>query len=313
MARIKLNTNLSPLKNTLEAIIAKDADEGPNSVIKAYIAEQEIDLQTDLTTLQAAIVHHNNQLTFKRQSESFVERRNNTMKPVVTHLRGIAQFLKKLYAPAFVQLGNWGFHVLRTGKVILPRNVDDRHKLIEAIKEKHDSYTTSASPLLAYLIEQEIDLADDASKMAEAASYHQQSEAKSKEAESETEQRNEAAQPVIKNIRGIADFLLKIYRNNPHALAAWGIAVEASPRKAREQTSKINPEQKKTITGVVIGETINNIGPDAVHIYKARKIAGTPVVLPPNKGFQVPKGFSVITIVNPSSTQKAVIKVWVNK
>ena len=57
---------------------------------------------------------------------------------------------------------------------------------------------------------------------------------------------------------------------------------------------------KITLKGIVIGGTITNNGTEDIHLYKGKTTTGNPIILKPGEKHGVTKGFSIITISNPS-------------
>jgi len=70
--------------------------------------------------------------------------------------------------------------------------------------------------------------------------------------------------------------------------------------KAKVMTSTIKLQDKLTLKGIIIGSTIENLGAEAVHLYKGKTTTGNPIIIPAGGKFGVPKGHSIITVSNPS-------------
>lgn len=313
MSRVIIEPSIPALIKLVEKVDAKDHDDGAASPVRPYREKKNIVFADVLTDLNKAVTYHHNQITFSQQSENLIELRNNKMKPVMEHATGCIQFLKIYYEPNFKDLGDWGANITNSGKVIIPTDIYERDTLVTALRVQHDTYPAGSSPLQPYLTKHGIDLGADVSAMAEAIAYHEEAKTKADEAENNTELRNNIVEPTIKMLRGIAEMLLKLYADNPRGICAWGFSVDDNPQKPTEQTSRLDLLTKRTYTSVKIGGLVTNLSKFDIHLYKGKEMIGDPIIIQPNKQFGVPKGYSTLTIYNPSTLSKAVVKIEVNK
>jgi hypothetical protein len=98
---------------------------------------------------------------------------------------------------------------------------------------------------------------------------------------------------------------MKLYPDNPRALGAFGFTVDEAGAKPKLQTTKIKLSDKITIKAVIIGTTLSNIGTVDLHLYKGSSTSGNPIIIHAGESYGITKGFSTITISNPSNTTEA--------
>ena len=104
---------------------------------------------------------------------------------------------------------------------------------------------------------------------------------------------------------------MKLYQDNEKALGMWGFTVDHSPQQPRVRTTKLKLGEKITTNGVVLGSTLSNIGETDVHVYAGKTTTGTPCIVHKGEQLGMQKGFSSITVVNPSVLQEAKFTVLV--
>ena len=111
----------------------------------------------------------------------------------------------------------------------------------------------------------------------------------------------------------IGSFLMKLYKGNEKALGSWGFVVDNSRQKPKLRTTKLKLSEQKTVNGVLIGSTLTNTGLGDLHLYKGKSTSGTPVIIHMGEKFGITKGYSSITVVNPSMTITGVFTVLVSR
>ena len=90
------------------------------SPLLTYITENLISLTVDATSSAAALAKQTSFDTFKLDSEKAREKRDTKMAPIVSHLKTIISFLKKLYPNDLKTLGDYGITVVEAVKVKKP-------------------------------------------------------------------------------------------------------------------------------------------------------------------------------------------------
>ncbi len=168
MPHINYPTDFTGQTTLLMAIKEKVDADGEDSPLLAMLTSKGIDLDKDLIECNKAINNNKLFLAAEKRSHKLCQQRNTLMKPIMKHLRGSFQFLKSLFTPSFKELGDWGGTITVNGKINYPSGTESRIILFNLMKAKHDSYTISPSPLLAYLTESKIDLEIDAANGATA-------------------------------------------------------------------------------------------------------------------------------------------------
>ena len=157
-----------------------------------------------------------------------------------------------------------------------------------------------------------IDPAALAAAVALAVDYEGEASHNRNHAQSEIELRNEKLAPVLDHLRSIGAYLMEFYSDNPRQVGLWGFMVDEMAAKPTERTTKIKLLDKATIGSVIIGGNLTNVGEVDVHLFKGKATVGNPVILSPGSVFGVPKGYSTLTVSNPSPLKTATIKVLVS-
>jgi len=255
----------------------------------------------DVNAASNAQTHETSRALLSRQSENYRQLRDNNFTRPWSHLTGCVQFLKQFYKGNTKELGNWGIAITDGGKINSPAAFIDRSLAFNSFTEKHNSYPAGTSPLQPYLDQQAIDLTGDAVFVSAALSNNNDFVTAAQQSENETELRNQLWQPVLEHIKTIGNFLMKLYSNNPKALGAWGFVVDDSPKKPGLRTSKVKPGETVLFNGLIIGGTLTNIGSGEIHVYRGKTTSGSPAIIHAGEQFGVIKGYSTITVVNPSS------------
>lgn len=313
MARLLFPESYLAQRKLFQAIFDKDDADGSASVIRQYLEENGIVLNDDKDDGDSADAHNAAHLLLVAQAENHTQLRNLRFKPVYENMKGGLQFLKKLFGKNFAKLGNWGVHVTTTGRLIYPEDVSKQIALFVLYYQKHISFTTPPSPLTPYLTTNSIDIAADKAKADAAFDNNDKAKEKARLAEAETQDRDNLWLPVVAHMKGIGQFLMKLYDKNTKALGEWGFVVDDSPKKPKEMTTKIKLLETVTINGAIIGGTFTNLGPVDLHLYKGKTTLGTPVIVPTNGLHGIAKGFSIITVVNPNSLEGGRFKVLRSK
>ncbi len=287
----------------------KHEADASNSVLKPFIFAQKFDLNNDGVAGTAAQAHEKSRLILTRQSQNFSELRDIKFNPVFDHVKDCLQFLKILLKPNYKALGDWGAPVDTNGKIAYPANFIERTNIFKTLKAKHDTYAQGESPLAIYLDQNNIDLSNDENQVNAALNFHNLFQTTAKAAENETEQRDLLWEPVNSHLHQIGEYLKKLSADNTKTLGLWGFTVDSSPRAPKERTSTIKPGEKMTTAGVVLGSTLTNIGKTDLHIYSGKSTVGNPVIIQPAQSFGILKGYSIITVSNPSTLEKGLFKV----
>lgn len=308
MARLIIPDDFPSQKKLFEAIAAENQSQGTDSVLTAYLTENGINIK-NLTAANSAQTLDDSRQVLVKQSTNYTQLRNITFDPIVAHLKSEVQFLKTFYKTNPKQLGEWGITVVGDSKITYPANFLDLAQVATLFFDKHLSYASNTSPLQAFVTKNNISVQADRDAIDTAIGYHNSLVRTLAEAENATEQRNLIWLPILENIRGIGNFLMKLYPENPRALGAWGFTIDQSTTKPKDVVTKIKLSDKTTLKGVVIGGTLKNIGMVDVHVYKGSTTAGNPIIIHPNESFGIAKGFSTITVSNPSTTTEAKVSV----
>lgn len=312
MARLIIPADFASQRTLLTNIVSQNNELGTSSPLTAYLPQQNIVLADDVTAGNTAQTHETSRALLSKQSENFSQLRDNAFEIAWKHLTGMAQFLKKFYKGNTKELGNWGLPVIESGKIKYPAAFGERVTIFNAVVEKHRQLG-AASPLQPYLDENKINLDADSNLVVQATKANANFIAAAAESENETQLRNNTWSPVLQHLRDIGGFLMEVFVNNPKALGKWGFVVDDSPQKSKLRTTKLKLGETRVIMSVTLGSTLTNTGKTDVHVYKGKTTKGTPFIIHAAEQLGMQKGFSTITVVNPSATETAILTVMVNR
>ncbi|MEP6466457.1 MAG: hypothetical protein ABJB05_09125 [Parafilimonas sp.] len=305
MARLIIPDDFTSQLTLLNNIAAQNTALGANSPITSFLTQQGIVLTADVAAGNTAQTHETSRALLSKQSENYRQLRDNYFKTSWQTLNGSVQFLKQFYKGNTKELGNWGITITDSGKINYPPAFADRVAIFTAFAQKVSSFTPATNPLKPYFIQQNIDITKAAAQVQQATANNTSFATAAQQSENETELRNQLWLPVLEHIKTIAGFLMKLYANNPKALGSWGFVVDDSPRKPQLRTTKLKLGEQITTSGIVLGSTLSNIGETEIHVYKGKTTTGTPNIIHAGEQFGIQKGFSIITVVNPSMLQEA--------
>lgn len=305
MARLRIPETFAAQVTLIGLISAKHTADAGSSVLTAFLAQQGITLTTDVTTGTSATTQEASRALLARKAENYRQLRDIQFNPVFGHLRKEIQYLKSFYSPNVSALGDWGVSVDGNGRINYPVDFTARTALWTAFKAKHDSFTSPPSPLGTFLTQSGFSMTTDNSAVTTAITNNNSAISSREQSENARETRDNLWNPVLRHIVAIGNFLMNLYATNPQKVGLWGFVVDESPRKARVQKSKLILGEQTTLKGVVLGSTLANTGTTDLHLYKGTGTSGTPVIIHAGESYGIPKGWSTITVVNPSTTDTA--------
>ena len=302
MAHLDYPTDLLKSTELLAAIKAKVVEDGDDGELVLMLAKQKIDLDNDILEGEKALAYNESFDKATSDGQNYCEKRNNLLKPLMKHMRGAFQYLKILFIAEFKELGDWGAKINNNGKITYPTKTDAREKMFLDLKEKNDSYGVDESPLLPYLVKQDIDLADDATNFAKAVALNISFEEAEKEAGSLVQKRNNTWKKPSANIRKIGSFLMKFYADNVKTIGIYGFVVVASIKKIKVRNLKVQIGSYAMNKRVAIGDTVSNMGNADIYLFAGKKITSKRILLSSGKSWIVTKGYSTLSFFNPSTT-----------
>jgi len=159
-----------------------------------------------------------------------------------------------------------------------------------------------SSPLEAYLGVHGLSISTNNTDTDAAEVLHSAAKELAQQAEDATQDRNNAWNPVMEHLRAIGGFLMSLYTTNPKELGEWGFTVDDSKRPPKQVVSKVKLGSQITVTHVIIGGTFKNIGTVPLTVYKGNSATGPSETVAAGEMYGITKGFSTITVANPSST-----------
>ena len=200
-------------------------------------------------------------------------------------------------------LGNWGITV-NGGIIAYPVDFSAQAALFINFKAANDA-VLPPNPLTPFITQHNINMNADKAATITAQVNHKDFVQATKDAEQSTENRNNLWNPVETHLHEIGDFLKKLYTDNEKKLGEWGFVVDHSTTKDKEAKTKLKLGDKIPIKGIVLGSTLKNLGTTDVHIYKGSTTTGNPIIIQAGESYGIAKGFSTITVCNPSELATA--------
>ena len=294
------------LTELFKKIKAKHDADGAGSVLNPFLTEQGINLGNDLIATNSAIAKNKLFEQAEKDAEDFTQDRNKLFDSVFDNMTDGFQFLKKLYRGNPAELGHWGATV-NGNAIVYPPEFIKRAELFETYKAKHDSYPGDSSPLNPFLIVNEIDMDDDEADVAAAEGEHKSAKQTEKDAEDLREERDNFFDPVMKNVRGMGQYLKGLYVKHPKHLGQWGYTIDDSPRDPKWRTATINPADTRTLTGVKLGSQAENTGTIDLLLHKGKEVSSAPVNLPTEMRFTIKRGWGTMTVENIDPSQEGEI------
>ncbi len=302
MSHINYPTDFTGQTTLFLAMKKKIDEDGADSPLLLMLAQNNIDLAKDAIDCGKAMKNNILFLEAKSNSESLLQKRNTQMKPIMKHLRGAFQFLKKLYNTNFKNLTDWGGTISISGKIKYPLGTQKRVELFMKMKAKSDSYTILPNPLLPYLTENTIDLEVDATNAA--AALKKDSGAKSKKANSELyrQRRDKCFAKSLIDSNIIGAFLIRIFIDNTKALCDYGYDIVNTVKIAKERIIELKKGENRLAFRAKVGSIVSNLGTKDLNVYRGKIIAGIPLILKAGSEVILTKGYSIFSVSNPSGT-----------
>jgi hypothetical protein len=130
-------------------------------------------------------------------------------------------------------------------------------------------------------------------------------------AETQRKERDKYWKPVKKHISVIANVVKTYNVANPNKAGDWGFVVDNSVQAPRDRKVTLGFASQRTIKSAKINGYIENIGKVDVTVYKGKGTTGTSFEVKVGEKKGILAGHSMITIVNASTIEKAIVTVTV--
>ena len=215
------------------------------------------------------------------------------------------QYMKLYVKPNFKALGVWGVTVVAPSRIVYPTNFIAATELFGKIQTQYNTYPIGTSPLDVYLTKKQIVMANDAMAVASAIANNTKAEAATKTSEEGTQNRDIFWKTPLEHLHMICAVLMVLCSGNEKALGEYGIIVTEDKKPDVLRTSTILPMAQITTSGIVIGSSLTNTGTVDINVYKGKTILGAYTTVKPGTTLGMTKGYSVITVTNPSTTVTA--------
>jgi len=313
MSKIIFTTNFTVQSTNFGVMKTKNTHDGMSSVLKKFLLDNDIDLTADAAAEVNAQLHESNRqyiLSIMGSQRRLVE--NNILVPWSVMLDA-AQFLKLHYKDNVKSLAIWGITISTTGKITYPNDEGEKLQLVDKFWSYQGSLTVGTSPLDPFIATNEIDFPKIIANIANAKTNYAALVQNIITEQQETGERDRIWAPVWKNTKSIGSYLMKLYVNNAKMVCNWGYNVVDAGSKQVLRTSKLKLGSKISVGNNVLGSTMSNLGTTDLHIYKGKTTKGTPIILKAGEHLGLVKGFSTITVVNPSVLVAGKFSTMVNR
>jgi hypothetical protein len=303
MSRIKFpNIFAGIVKLFRDAKTKHDAQAAPKT-LTPFLDEEAIVLADDLTAVDDAVTANSAFDVAGKEAEKQTRTRDNLFDPVWNEHEGCVQALKKLYRSNPQKLGDWGVAVDGGGRISYPADFVGRQGRVAAFIAKHESFPVGTSPLEPYLVENEIDLAANKTKNVDALTAHNAMITQDNIRETKRLERDTLMVPIEKHLRGMGQFLVRHFANNPKKASDWGFEVDDSPQDDKVRDGVVKFSSAKTLQQLALGEEIINTGSIPLKLYRGKEATGVPIVMNPGAKFTVVRGYGTSTLKNEDVSQ----------
>lgn len=313
MARVVIPVNFDEQTKLFTKIKAKHDADGAGSVLNMLLAEHNIDLAADEIAKNKAIAADGRQDEEHKETRASTRERDRLFKAIFKSHKKMVQFLKGFYNYNLNRLGNWGVNVVGGIRIAYPSGFYERINCVKLFVEKYNSLPPADNPLTLYLANNPEVVMPTIATLDQLAELHENSGKLDKNAEQATEERNVLWLPVMAHVRIIAFYLKSMFHKNPSQIWEYGFVVSYAKKSHKYRNSSIKFGHSKIVSGVVMGGEFLNKGNTELLIFKGRKIKGEPIKILPNSCLIIPKGYSNITIVNPSNIETGKYQVLLRK
>lgn len=304
MARIVFPSRFLDWIELFRKVFAADLAD-TNHTLAPFLTEEGYVMDDDKDTADAAVGFNTAFDSSEKNMDKFYKDRDFIFLPLFEDHRGCVQFLKKLYRKNPKTLGDWGVQVDGESKVVYPIDFLGKTKSMQTFITKHFSYVSPAvSPLTVYLIENEIDLADNDLAITKAVQKNSDATKATSDKEINRVDRDTKINIIESHLRGEGGYLVGLFSSNPNKAGDWGFRVDTSKQAPVLVTFILEPTQTKTIVNVNNGSVVVNIGTTDSNLYIGDTTGGEIIPFNANGHFLVEFGSGTLTIVNKDVAKK---------
>ena len=177
----------------------------------------------------------------------------------------------------------------------------------------HKSFAPGESPLQWYLDEHDIDVDANLQSAADALTEEGERNTTTGDGQLATQMRNKIWAPSVKALHLIGAYLMNLYHEDSRKMAVWGFKVVEDGGKESLQTSMLDPLENRVQKSVAIPSVFTNVGEDDLQLMKGIKADGKMVTVKPGGQLGMTKGYSTITVYNPSSLVMGKYTITINR
>ena len=302
MSHINYPTDFTGQMVLFLAIKKKVDKDGDDSPLKDMLLHNEIDLEKDALDCVKATEYNTLFLAAKKNSEDLLEKRNLLMKPIMKHLRGAFQFLKKYYSTNYKEIVAWGGTITISGKISYVSGTQNRVQILTQLKKRSDSYIDLSNPLLPFLTQNKINLETDASNGALAVIRHDDFKDAKSQAAVFSGKRDKKFAKSLTDTYTIGASLMALSPENTKSLCDYGFDIVTTVKIVKERIIELGIGKNRLAFRAKVGSVISNLGTKDLNVYKGKLIVGIPLLLKAGADLILTKGYSIFSVSNPSGT-----------
>ena len=210
--------------------------------------------------------------------------------------------LKGFYLKNPKALGDYGITVVGK-RIVYPVTRAEICTAIAFLINYSNGLPVGTSPITsAFLTENNIDIVANLAAIPVIMGLDTQFSTAQGQSQKARQSRDNTMNPVISDMRGTGGFLVKQFPKTPKTCGDWGYVIDISPKGSKLLTMKFKPGETKIIYTAVAGSIIQITGAAPLTITKGKLGTGTPIILKQSDTWQVAKGYTTMTVSNPSLT-----------
>ena len=300
MSRIVYSKTQYGAVKLMRDIIAKDLADGASSIIRPFLAEDEIDLAIIESPLDLAEAAYDIFEKKNGNAKTLIQVLLYDLNPSFEKHKERVQYLKSFYESNVLKLADYGI-TIHGDTVAYPVERDLICKAIKALIEHHNSLPLMDQAMTAlYLSENKMDLV---SELAAIPDFILQNDAYTKEkgeAKTAMAECRKYMKPIRKKTRNIGQFLVGYFHAVPENASDWGYRLDHSVKASVKRRGKVMNQSKKTTKRLVMDSDFLCLGPGPIKIFKGKKVTGTFILLSKGKKLKIKYGYGTVTLVNDS-------------
>ena len=310
---INLPTGTQGKVDLTDGIKTKVTADGPGGECAKFVIAQSIDVDANLISAKAALVHEKEHFRLFRLGEKNNAYAHKVFDEINTVSRGIAQELKILKAPNYMDINVYGFSFNAKGANDFPAKEVEFITLFEDINTHYLTFAPGTCEIEPYLVAKEYVMATLATKLAGAVTAKADSVQNFKDAKTETQYRNEDMATPELDIHKFADFMQIRHKDDLRVAGDYTFETSDAPTTEKDQISIIPALNHKQLQHIVIGSVMTNMTGKPVQVFKGTHITGAGETIPGYGELLMSKGYSNAIVACNDPLKDGIVKVRVRR